>query len=204
MEEHGIIIETKWRNFRNAPVESRTKFWVHTVNKSDQQYVYFPRTTPERYVSGYTALNLPSPEGTTGDWHPLGCFYAHPSDPNPIASIFGEGENAEKNTNNIFGTYGIYERSAWFLKNDIPFEGNNCYVANHCRAILDVIYYHLLRAPDLYSLRCISDEMLDTENQKGELFSKAEHMLALLPESRQTELKKWLNHEIYGHYALRK
>jgi hypothetical protein len=53
-------------------------------------------------ISGIHALNLPTPEDTSGDWHFLNVFYRNMETPN-TAVIAGEGE--EINTNHIYGNY---------------------------------------------------------------------------------------------------
>ena len=54
--------------------------------------------SPERYISGFPALNLPSPEGTSGDWHFWGAFYRKKKD---AGTIFLAGEGEALNTSKI-------------------------------------------------------------------------------------------------------
>ena len=49
--------------------------------------------SPERYISGFPALNLPSPEGTSGNWHFGGAFYRKKKDAGTIF-LAGEGVTA--------------------------------------------------------------------------------------------------------------
>ena len=50
--------------------------------------IIFPKTTPRRYLTGMTALNIPSPEGT-GDWHFHAEFFGLPPERPPHYKLSG-------------------------------------------------------------------------------------------------------------------
>jgi hypothetical protein len=44
-----------------------------------QNTIVLPKTTLTCYLTGMTALNIPAPEGTTGDWHFEESFFSRGS-----------------------------------------------------------------------------------------------------------------------------
>jgi hypothetical protein len=103
--------------------------------------VYIPGDLSEkRYISGMAALNLPAPEGTSGDWHFLNLFYRKRRE----NVDFIAGENGVVDTNPIFDKYGIYFCGKALKKLGLKSSGH-AYAANHFRAILDMLYEKLRR-----------------------------------------------------------
>ena len=72
-----------------------------------------------KYLTGMFALNTPCPLDTTGDWHRLCYDWSNP-------------EYAESDES-LWGTYGIY------FNENIPMLGTGGYVADHIRALLDML-----------------------------------------------------------------
>ncbi|HEL0291676.1 TPA: hypothetical protein TUY03_000796 [Streptococcus equi subsp. zooepidemicus] len=70
-----------------------------------------------QYVTGVYALNLPSPDGTPGDWH--------------FSALNWEKLKISESENSIFGDWGLNIV-------DVPNHGSML-VANHIRACLDLI-----------------------------------------------------------------
>lgn len=70
-----------------------------------------------KYLSGIYALNVPSPDGTPGDWHNSGIDWSHP--------LYLDADDS------IFGEFGIRPAS-------IPGLGVTP-VASHIRACLDML-----------------------------------------------------------------
>ncbi|WP_145928488.1 hypothetical protein OH491_24925 [Termitidicoccus mucosus] len=94
-----------------------------------------PPTTPETYLTGQIALNIPAPEGTCGDWHAEAIF----DNPNAnIARHRAGGAGMFYNTNPLLRNLGIHECSQWFIQKHHPVPGP-VYAANHYRAILDMV-----------------------------------------------------------------
>lgn len=150
--------------------------------------------SPERYISGMAALNLPAPEGTSGDWHFLNLFYN-----NKPREVFIAGEKGVVDTRHIYGTYGVYECSNALRSRGLHSSSTNpSYAANHFRAILDLIYYYLLRHMDLSHLYDAASDFLDTEDQKTELLFMASKMLQELDPQQQVLLNQWIYREEGG------
>lgn len=97
-----------------------------------------PDTTPERYLTGMTALNIPAPDSSGGDWHFFEAFYGR-GDRKPKIFVAGLGEDL--NTNAIWGSEGIYECSALLRKAGLTIPANRkIFAANHFRAVVDMLY----------------------------------------------------------------
>lgn len=96
------------------------------------------------YISGWEALNIPTNDGYTADWHPQ--FYF--------------------NENKVLKTYSYNEilKDSGILKRYIPFLNKDEYVANYPRAIADLVYEN--NTKELKN--CVYD-FLD-ENEAKELF----------------------------------
>lgn len=144
--------------------------------------------TIKNYLSGYFALKMPSPEGTTGDWHPFG--------ENVIPEIAWYGEDyPDRNTLDCLGTYGLWEGSFWLksYKFDVP---NTCFVANHFRAVLDLVKY-----ADSVGLiggnKLLSEQFIDHPKHKEEILIQA---LKLAKFYKSEIIYKWVEHEATHSY----
>jgi hypothetical protein len=144
-----------------------------------------------RYISGKAALNLPAPEGTSGDWHFFGYFYS--SKPGYTVYIAGDGESV--NTNHIYGDYGVYNCSDGLKKHGPACSGKVPYAANHFRATLDLLYDFLMC--DIYPRQAqfASEDFLDTAEEKELLLAKAASMFPFLAPHHQALLQQWLEKE---------
>jgi hypothetical protein len=101
--------------------------------------IQLKQTSPEFYLSGLAALNLPSPTGS-GDWHFQSVFSEH-----GYTRGFYAGIGAEVNTNSLFESFGIEECSQTLKNLGIEFDGEKAYAATHPRAIADLLADSLLR-----------------------------------------------------------
>lgn len=148
---------------------------------------FFPKTSPERYLTGVAALNVPAPEQTGGDWHFWGIFDS-PDFPDNLTLA---GEGLEWNTNPIFGNYGIHECSDTLRGKGvfIP-QGVKAYSANHYRAILDMIYRSISSGSIPYHLDI--DEWLDSEEQKKTFFELLDQYLPEFSPSEKERLISWI------------
>jgi len=159
--------------------------------------VPIPHTTPGHYITGIPALNLPAPEGTSGDWHFYAVYYDtvdNNGGTSVVLQLAGDGEVL--NTNNIYGRYGIYECSAAMKKYGLIIPNRKAYAANHFRAILDMLYWSLIRYHKVIGLIGATEDWLDTNEQKDFLLKKAEKMLPFLcRKTEQIELQNWIDRE---------
>lgn len=167
---------------------------------SQRCQVLILKTTPTHYISGKHALNLPAPEGTSGDWHMRAVFYDITGD-NSSLSLLLAGDGETLNTNHIYGSYGIYECTDAMKRCglNVP-EGTENYAANHFRAILDMVYNTLKKHSRVVGLQCSTDEWLDTQAQKKELLTQALKMKPFLTAQEQVELDKWIEYEKTNEY----
>lgn len=147
--------------------------------------------SPVRYISGFYALNLPAPEGTSGDWHFFGTFYRKSGKSGDVL-LAGEGEQI--NTNAILSDYGIYRCDKALERRGLIAE-KPAYAANHFRAILDLLYEQIKEKRTPSNLFGASEDFLDTEDEKRLLIEKASHMLLSLESDEQMLMLQWINHE---------
>jgi hypothetical protein len=156
--------------------------------------VYIPDDLSEkRYISGMAALNLPAPEGTSGDWHFLNLFYRKRRE--DVEEVFFiAGENGVVDTNPIFDKYGIYPCEEALQKRGLR-SGGRAYAANHFRAILDMLYEKLRRGGYPRYLQGATKDFLDTDEEKSILLREAEKMSPFLSMRQEKELQEWIRKE---------
>lgn len=167
-----------------------------SVNAKQERQVLIPPTTPTQYITGIPALNLPAPEGTTGDWHFISTFYAvNKSGKKLDLQLAGDGQVLD--TNHIYGSYGIYECGSAMRERglQIPLEMTAVYAANHNRAILDMVYRSLLVHHKVLGLVGAAEAWLDTQEQKLFLLEKAAEMLSFVGEREREALRCWIDKE---------
>ena len=141
------------------------------------------------------AINLPAPEGTTGDWHEVFFWRAGIDEP---CSVDLAGEGTDWNTNPIYGDYGVYEgkniliKKGLYVKDDI----NEVFIANHFRAILDLLYNSLKKYKVVINLTGATDDWLDTPEQKAELIEKARLLSDVFVGKAKNSLFEWIDYEL--------
>lgn len=163
---------------------------------ANQWQFTIPFTTKTQYITGLPALNLPAPEDTTGDSHFLSVFFdSNKTGKKLDLQVAGDGQDL--NTNHIYGSYGIHECSAAMKKRrlQLPREMTAAYVANHYRAILDLAYESLNKHQTILGLTGVTEEWLDTEEQKVLVLEKALEMLPFLNEQQSEALLAWIEKE---------
>ncbi len=147
----------------------------------------FPETSPTRYLTGMTALNIPAPENTGGDWHFSGTFRS------PVfpENLDFAGEGLEWNTNALFGEYGIHECSNILRSRGISIpDGVQVFSANHYRAILDMLYRSVSSGHIPQHLAI--DDWLDTEEHKSVLFSLLDQFSHRFSPTEQRLIDSWI------------
>lgn len=150
--------------------------------------VVLPKTTPTQYLTGMTALNIPAPEGTTGDWHFEESFWGRKG---REPKFFVAGEGTELNTNSIWGVLGIYDCSSILRAKGLAIAAEEqVYAANHCRAILDLLYRALKNLE--YPHHIAVDDWLDIPAEKKRLFDSLSRLNGLLEEDEKIILNSWI------------
>lgn len=158
-----------------------------------KQHSLLPDTSRSLYLTGMTALNIPSPNGTGGDWHFNEAFYGRGS---IKPKIFLAGEGEALNTNDILHDFGIYECSSILRKAGIPIaKQEKVYAANHYRAVLDMLY-RCVRLLKSYPSHLDIDDWLDDEQQKKNLLEYV-HLLKPYLETTEWEMiQSWLSQQV--------
>ena len=95
----------------------------------------FPKTSQERYLTGLTALNIPSPEGT-GDWHFSETFEGTAGRPPGPYQLVGDDL---LNTKPLLGDAGIFDARARLEPYRLELPPGPIYAADHYRAIADMV-----------------------------------------------------------------
>lgn len=149
--------------------------------------VLLPKTAPTRYLTGMTALNIPAPEGTTGDWHFEESFLGRKG---RAPKFFVAGEGTELNTNPIWGAWGIYDCSSILRAKGIAIAAEEkIYAANHGRAISDLLYRALKNLE--YPHHIAVDDWLDIPTEKKRLFDSLPLLNGFLKEDEKIILTSW-------------
>jgi len=94
---------------------------------------HIPSTSPEHYLTGQAALNVPYDDNTFADWH--------------FDEVFLSGRGRFRvagqdfpDTSQFLGSYGVRECSAVLRRYGVKLDdGEKVYAANHVRAVLDMV-----------------------------------------------------------------
>jgi hypothetical protein len=70
------------------------------------------------------------------------------------------------------------------------------FVANHYRAILDMLFHSLTQYGRVYNLNGATVDWLDTEEQQHYVLEHATRMARHLPEPAQAQLTAWIEREL--------
>ena len=129
--------------------------------------IAIPETSLSRYISFFQALNLRYRDENTGDWHFRDSFYQYAGDGR---SALVAGEGCDVNTNQALGPRGVREMAEIVEAQNIRANIGPVYVANHYRAIVDLVVLELdkRRVPMIAGNSTIN-QWLDTEAQIQEL-----------------------------------
>lgn len=155
--------------------------------------VEIPPTDPEHYITGLYALNVQAPEETSGDWHDV--FHWQEGYDNPSQVTLGG--STEIDTTPIYSGWGVYEGKDRLLAMGlaVPSEAHEVYLANHTRAILDLLYRSLTRWGRVLNLTGAATDWLDTYEQGVFLLEQAEQLAPHFSEAAQDELRRWIEGE---------
>ena len=156
--------------------------------------VEIPATTPERYITGIYALNVQAPERTSGDWHDVFHWQDGRGRPRQV-TLAGD---AEIDTTPIYGDLGIYEGRDRLVARglEVPADMEQVYLANHFRAILDLLYRSLTRWGQVLNLTDATTDWLDTRQQGEFVLEQATKLEPHFPPAVQDELRRWITGEV--------
>lgn len=151
-----------------------------------------PVTSVMTYVSGLHALNLDLRDGTGYDWHFMNYWLGGKSE----IKLYGKGQ--ETDTNPIYGYYGVADRAS--ILNEMGLNVKSVFVADHHRAILDLVYENLSKYKMIgYAKGCVEDYFFE-EKQGVELLVQLMKMRNYLDEERGEILNEWLSREFRSIY----
>jgi hypothetical protein len=120
-----------------------------------------PHTSETNYITGRAALNVPNEDGSFADWHFDQVFLSG------RGKIRIAGQDTPE-TAKLLGNYGIRECSGVLRRFGVSVQaGEKVYVANHIRALLDMVLTSLAknRIPEHVAI----GEMLDSPAELEEL-----------------------------------
>lgn len=149
----------------------------------------FPVTSPDHYITGKAALNVPNEDGSFADWHFTETFLSG------RGKIRVAGMDTPTTTP-MLGNYGIRECSATLRRFGLAIPPTNrVYAASHIRAILDMVLFSLdkKRFPSHVSVH----DLIDSDEDISEIKTQVHHLkqkisdqitLSLLTQWEQTYL----------------
>lgn len=145
-----------------------------------------PETTPESYLTGTSALNIPTEDGHFADWHFTETFLRE-------GTRFRVAGQNYPSTTEMFGEYGIRECGEILRAYGVQLEQNKpVYVASYVRAVLDLVYNLTKehKSPDFLRL----DDFLE-ENDKTETLNWIETIKSKISDTIQLNLINQWEHQ---------
>ncbi|TXH56089.1 MAG: hypothetical protein E6Q89_05885 [Bacteroidia bacterium] len=141
-----------------------------------------PKTSEKHYLTGSSALNIPTEDGDFSDWHFTETFFKNK------AKFKVAGRNFI-DTSNLFGDYGVKECSDTLRRYGLTIEAK-VYVANHIRAVLDMIYKNI--SEETLPSHIVLDDIFDDEKPQKELLKQLEQIKSKITDKVQlTLLNQW-------------
>ena len=145
------------------------------------------------YITGKHALNIhPENNLTVGDWHEgvwsnINVF--------PSKHITMGGIYSKHNTMEIWGKYGIYSGKKYIENKGIKTDVDSIYIANHQRAILDMVYIYLNELGMIWEVENASLQYLADKNSIREMLEKSELIKKHLNNLQLNEYTIWFENE---------
>lgn len=163
---------------------------------SDKFYaqIVIPRTTPQTYITGHDALNIHGDDDSRGDWHDVFWYPIGVRRPPPV-SLGGQGRF---DTNPVYGAAGVREARATVVGMGLVVAPDitEVYVANHTRAILDLLFCEIKSYGRPTSTIQSTWDWLDTAEQRENLLMQAPRLAALFQtDSEVRQLEEWISRE---------
>lgn len=144
-----------------------------------------PETTPDRYLGGMAALNLPTAAGT-GDWHQVQTFFRPRR---RLSRSFISGVGCQTDTTDLLGRAGIVDCTQVVERLRIPHQGARVFAATHARAVADLVLAAVLRgeSPDFVDL----DDYMPRPDDKREVFDLLQMAAAKLSADARQQVNAW-------------
>lgn len=144
-----------------------------------------PETSPDRYVGGMAALNLPTAIGT-GDWHQVQTFFRPHR---RLSRSFISGVGCPTDTTALLGRTGIVDCTQVVEQLRIPHQGLRVFAATHARAVADLVLGAVQRgeSPDFVDL----DDFMPRPEDKREVFDLLQMATAKLDGNARQQVNAW-------------
>jgi hypothetical protein len=159
------------------------------INLVKAKQCVIPYTTPNNYITGIYALNVAADDGTSADWHDVYHWRDGIDKPRTVA-VAGI---TVRDSNYIFGNYGVSESKHRLERIGIDTGGvKEVYIANHIRAVLDMLFDSLCECNEIYNLTGAVGDWFDKESDRNELISKCNMLTNVLSGENKSALTRWL------------
>ncbi len=148
---------------------------------------FIPQTSIEHYITGHSALNIHSLEGT-GDWHTLSVFHgAFGRKPSPIII---SGVNNYPSSFKWLGESELIDCRDFLINQKVSFADKDhpVWASTHYRAVVDYVIYLVEREKDL-SKSVELDAWLPERNEKEQCFN----LLHIINDADGFTSKQWFN-----------
>lgn len=144
-----------------------------------------PETSPDRYLGGMAALNLPTAVGT-GDWHQVQTFFRPRR---RLSRSFISGVGCQTDTTDLLGRAGIVDCTQVVERLRIPHQGARVFAATHARAVADLVLAAVRRgeSPDFVDL----DDYMPRPDDKREVFDLLQMAAAKLSANARQQVNAW-------------
>lgn len=145
------------------------------------KYKKIPKTSENFYISGWEALNTPGKTGSA-DWHPLN-FWASCENGLDCIKLY---------CNPILGKSGIEKR-------EIKYSEGPVFIANHPRALADLIYKAIKENKNIELYQKDSEDLLTDEEcrEYWKYLRKMAEYYEEIDEFSKIEFTKWYLEECY-------
>ena len=147
----------------------------------------------EKYITGKHALNIhPKDCYTVGDWHEGVWTHIKVF---PSEYITMGGLLYKYNTLKIWDEYGIYEGREYIENLGIKCFDDNIYIANHKRAILDMLYMYLKEFGMIWEIEDASWQFIANIENIKEMLEMSKKIINYLSEKQLIEYYAWYENE---------
>lgn len=144
-----------------------------------------PKTNYQHYLTGITALNIYSEDGT-GDWHFSENFL---EDENYIPRKQLAGIDT-CSSNEYLGKKGIFNCYQVLLESGLKPSTKEVFSADHYRAIADMLLDGIIKGNDIEA-SIIIDDWLPEDNEKEKLFCLLNNFKSALTKKQWQKIEAW-------------
>lgn len=147
-----------------------------------------PTTSPDRYITGFDALNIPLNDGTSADWHFIATFIES-SRPARLAGV------DYPSTAGMFGAFGVRECGESLRTAGRPDVAGPVWAADFVRAVLDLVYRSAVVdrvRPD----HVPAGDLLDRPADRGALAAKLAELKSQVSDHSRKLIEEWESQQL--------